>query len=107
MLGDTAVAVHPDDERYRHLVGTEVELPLTGRRVPIVADPHVDPAFGTGAAKVTPAHDPNDFEIGQRNGLPSITIMHERGVLTAVGPFAGPDRSEARAAIIAALRDPG
>ena len=66
MLGDTAVAVHPDDERYAHLVGTEVELPLTGRRIPIVADEHVDPAFGTGAVKVTPAHDPNDFEIGQR-----------------------------------------
>ncbi len=71
MLGDTAVAVHPDDERYQHLIGTEVELPLTGRRIPIVADAHVDPAFGTGAVKVTPAHDPNDFEIGQRHNLPS------------------------------------
>ena len=71
MLGDTAVAVHPDDERYRHLVGTEVELPLTGRRIPIVADEHVDPEFGTGAVKVTPAHDPNDFEIGQRHDLPA------------------------------------
>ena len=71
MLGDTAVAVHPDDERYTHLVGTEVELPLTGRRIPIVADAHVDPEFGTGAVKVTPAHDPNDFEIGQRHDLPS------------------------------------
>ena len=70
MLGDTAVAVHPDDERYRHLIGTEVELPLTGRRIPIVADEHVDPEFGTGAVKVTPAHDPNDFEIGQRHDLP-------------------------------------
>ncbi|HEU5391952.1 MAG TPA: class I tRNA ligase family protein, partial [Streptosporangiaceae bacterium] len=66
MLGDTAVAVHPDDERYTHLVGKTVELPLTGRRIPIVADEHVDPAFGTGAVKVTPAHDPNDFEIGRR-----------------------------------------
>ena len=67
MLGDTAVAVHPDDHRYAHLVGTEIELPLTGRRIPVVADDHVDPAFGTGAVKVTPAHDPNDFEIGQRH----------------------------------------
>ncbi|HEU5107230.1 MAG TPA: class I tRNA ligase family protein, partial [Micromonosporaceae bacterium] len=100
MLGDTAVAVHPDDERYRHLVGTEVELPLTGRRIPIVADDHVDPAFGTGAVKVTPAHDPNDFEIGQRHGLPSLTVMDERGVITAHGPFQGLDRFEARPAIV-------
>ena len=71
MLGDTAVAVHPDDERYRHLVGTEIELPLTDRRIPVVADDHVDPEFGTGAVKVTPAHDPNDFEIGRRHDLPS------------------------------------
>lgn len=70
MLGDTAVAVHPDDERYRRLVGTQIELPLTGRRIPVVADEHVDPGFGTGAVKVTPAHDPNDFEIGRRHDLP-------------------------------------
>ncbi|WP_213454082.1 valine--tRNA ligase [Rhizomonospora bruguierae] len=107
MLGDTAVAVHPDDDRYRHLVGTEVELPLTGRRIPIVADEHVDPAFGTGAVKVTPAHDPNDFEIGQRHSLPSLTIMDERGVITARGPFEGLDRYEARPAIVAALRAQG
>jgi valyl-tRNA synthetase len=107
MLGDTAVAVHPDDERYRHLVGTEVELPLTGRRIPIVADPHVDPSFGSGAVKVTPAHDPNDFEIGQRHGLPSLTVMDERGVVTAPGPFEGLDRFEARPAIVAALREQG
>ncbi|GFJ92001.1 valine--tRNA ligase [Phytohabitans rumicis] len=107
MLGDTAVAVHPDDERYKHLIGTEVELPLTGRRIPIVADEHVDPAFGTGAVKVTPAHDPNDFEIGQRHNLPSLTIMDERGVITAHGPFQGLDRFEARPAIVAALREQG
>ena len=107
MLGDTAVAVHPDDERYKHLIGTEVELPLTGRRIPIVADPHVDPAFGTGAVKVTPAHDPNDFEIGQRHSLPSVTIMDERGVITAPGPFQGLDRFEARPAVVAALREEG
>ncbi|HZN74906.1 MAG TPA: valine--tRNA ligase [Micromonosporaceae bacterium] len=107
MLGDTAVAVHPDDDRYRHLIGREVELPLTGRRVPIVADEHVDPSFGSGAVKVTPAHDPNDFEIGQRHGLPSLTIMDERGVITAHGPFEGLDRYEARPAIVAALREEG
>jgi valyl-tRNA synthetase len=107
MLGDTAVAVHPDDERYRHLIGVEVELPLTGRRIPIVADDHVDPAFGTGAVKVTPAHDPNDFEIGQRHGLPSLTIMDERGVVTVPGPFEGLDRYEARPAVVAALREEG
>ncbi|WP_341350691.1 valine--tRNA ligase [Thermostaphylospora chromogena] len=107
MLGDTAVAVHPDDERYAHLVGREVELPLTGRRIPIVADEHVDPDFGTGAVKVTPAHDPNDFEIGRRHSLPSMTIMDERGVITAHGPFEGLDRFEARPAVVAALREEG
>jgi valyl-tRNA synthetase len=107
MLGDTAVAVHPDDERYRHLVGTDVELPLTGRVIPIVADEHVDPEFGTGAVKVTPAHDPNDFEIGRRHRLPAITIMDERGVITAHGPFEGLDRFEARPAVVAALREQG
>ena len=107
MLGDTAVAVHPADERYAHLVGTSVELPLTGRMIPIVADEHVDPEFGTGAVKVTPAHDPNDFEIGQRHSLPAMTIMDERGVITAHGPFGGLDRFEARPAVVAALREQG
>ncbi|MFI6030541.1 valine--tRNA ligase [Amycolatopsis magusensis] len=107
MLGDTAVAVHPDDERYRHLIGTEVELPLTGRMIPIVADEHVDPEFGTGAVKVTPAHDPNDFEIGRRHDLPNLTIMDERAVITASGPFEGLDRFEARPAVVAALREQG
>jgi valyl-tRNA synthetase len=107
MLGDTAVAVHPDDERYKHLVGTEVDLPLTGRRIPIVADEHVDPSFGTGAVKVTPAHDPNDFEIGQRHNLPMLTIMDERANITAKGPFEGLDRFEARPAVVAALREQG
>ncbi|GIH58989.1 valine--tRNA ligase [Microbispora rosea subsp. aerata] len=107
MLGDTAVAVHPADERYAHLVGKYVEVPLTGRRIPIVADEHVDPAFGTGAVKVTPAHDPNDFEIGRRHSLESIVIMDERGVITAHGPFEGLDRFEARPAVVAALREQG
>jgi valyl-tRNA synthetase len=107
MLGDTAVAVHPDDERYRHLVGREIELPLTGRRIPIVADEHVDPEFGTGAVKVTPAHDPNDFEIGRRHSLSSVTVLDEHGVITAHGPFLGLDRFEARPAVVTALRQQG
>src|SRR5260370_39905809 len=107
MLGDTAVAVHPDDPRYTHLVGKTVELPLTGRRIPVVADDLVDPAFGTGAVKVTPAHDPNDFEIGRRHGLPSLTVLDEHGVVTAHGPFPGLDRFEARPAVVAALREDG
>jgi valyl-tRNA synthetase len=107
MLGDTAVAVHPDDARYTHLVGRTVALPLTGRRIPIVADEHVDPAFGTGAVKVTPAHDPNDFEIGRRHDLPGIAILDEHGVVTAHGPFQGLDRFEARPAVVAALREDG
>ncbi|MFG2723644.1 valine--tRNA ligase [Streptomyces canus] len=107
MLGDTAVAVHPDDERYKHLVGRRIKLPLTGRTIPVVADTHVDPEFGTGAVKVTPAHDPNDFAIGQRHGLESLTVMDERGVITAHGPFEGLDRFEARSAIVAALRADG
>ena len=107
MLGDTAVAVHPDDPRYSHLVGHEIELPLTGRRIPVVADPHVDPEFGTGAVKVTPAHDPDDFEIGRRHDLPSLIVMDERGVITAPGPFEGLDRFEARPAVLAALRAEG
>ncbi|HXZ66389.1 MAG TPA: valine--tRNA ligase [Streptosporangiaceae bacterium] len=107
MLGDTGVAVHPDDPRYAHLVGRQLELPLTGRWIPVVADPHVDPEFGTGAVKVTPAHDPDDFEIGRRHGLPSLVVMDERGVITAAGPFEGLDRFEARPAVLAALRAEG
>ncbi len=107
MLGDTAVAVHPDDERYAHLVGKQIKLPLTDRTIPVVADTHVDPEFGTGAVKVTPAHDPNDFSIGQRHGLPNMTIMDEHGVITVHGPFLGLDRYEARSAVVGALREQG
>ncbi|MFG3407173.1 valine--tRNA ligase [Streptomyces sp. NPDC048142] len=107
MLGDTAVAVHPDDERYRHLVGKRINLPLTDRTIPVVADHHVDPEFGTGAVKVTPAHDPNDFEIGKRHDLPFLTVLDERAVITVPGPFQGLDRLEARSAIVAALRAEG
>ncbi|MDK0519446.1 valine--tRNA ligase [Streptomyces sp. ML-6] len=107
MLGDTAVAVHPDDERYAHLIGKQIKLPLTDRTIPVVADTHVDPEFGTGAVKVTPAHDPNDFAIGQRHDLESIEVLDERGVITTHGPFQGLDRFEARSAIVAALRAEG
>ncbi|MFC9744607.1 valine--tRNA ligase [Streptomyces niveus] len=107
MLGDTAVAVHPDDARYTHLVGRRIKLPLTDRTIPVVADEHVDPEFGTGAVKVTPAHDPNDFEIGRRHDLPNVTVMDERAVITVPGPFQGLDRFEARSTIVAALRAEG
>ena len=108
MLGDTGIAVHPKDERYAHLVGTTVELPLVGRRIPIVADEHVDPAFGTGAVKVTPAHDPNDFEIGRRHGLPALTILTESADIVATGTaFDGMNRFVARSAVKRALRDEG
>ncbi|MEV6728718.1 valine--tRNA ligase [Streptomyces sp. NPDC051364] len=107
MLGDTAVAVHPDDERYAHLIGKQIKLPLTDRTIPVVADTHVDPEFGTGAVKVTPAHDPNDFAIGQRHNLPSMTIMDEHGIITVHGPFIGLDRFEARSAVVGALREQG
>ena len=97
MLGDTAVAVHPTDERYRDLVGTTLLLPLVDREIPIVADEHVDPEFGSGAVKVTPAHDPNDWEIGQRHDLPAINIFTEDArVNEAGGPYEGLDRFEAR-----------
>lgn len=108
MLGDTAIAVHPDDERYAHLVGTTVELPLVGRQIPIVADSHVDPAFGTGMVKITPAHDPNDFDIGRRHDLPMINVLTEDARITGTAtPFDGMDRFEARAAVKQALRDQG
>jgi valyl-tRNA synthetase len=108
MLGDTAVAVNPADPRYAALVGRSIALPLVGRRIPIVADDHVDPAFGTGCVKVTPAHDPNDFAIGQRHGLPQITVMARDGSMNnEAGRFAGLDRFEARTAVVAALEAEG
>jgi valyl-tRNA synthetase len=108
MLGDTAVAVNPADPRYAHLVGRTIDLPLVDRQIPIVADEHVDPAFGTGCVKVTPAHDPNDFAIGQRHGLPQITVMAKDGSMNeAAGRFAGLDRFEARKAVVAAMEAEG
>ncbi len=108
MLGDTAIAVHPDDERYRHLVGTSLPHPFLERDIVIVADAHVDPEFGTGAVKVTPAHDPNDFEIGTRHGLPMPSIMDTAGRIAGTGTqFDGLDRFEARYAVRQALASDG
>ena len=109
MLGDTGVAVHPEDERYRQLVGRMVRLPLTGREIPIVADEAVDPEFGTGCVKVTPAHDFTDYEIGRRNGLPSINVLTPRGRINDAAPpaFVGLDRFDARKAVVEALREQG
>ena len=108
MLGDTAVAVHPDDDRYREVVGRIVKLPIVEREIPVIADSFVDPEFGTGAVKVTPAHDPNDFEIGQRHQLPQVSVIDEDGQMTAeAGPFAGQERFAARAGVVAELEKRG
>ncbi len=97
MLGDTAVAVHPDDERYSHLVGRTLILPVIGREIPVIADSYVDSQFGSGAVKVTPAHDPNDFEMGVRHNLPSVVVMNKDGSMSEeAGPYAGQDRYECR-----------
>ncbi len=107
LLGDSAVAVHPDDERYRDLVGRMVELPLCGRQIPIIADEYVDREFGTGAVKITPAHDPNDFEVGKRHELPEINIMNDDATISLEGPYQGMDRYEARKKIVADLEAGG
>jgi valyl-tRNA synthetase len=108
MLGDTAVAVNPNDDRYKHLIGKMLTLPIMGREIPIVADELVDPEFGTGCVKVTPAHDPNDFEMGKRHNLPFINIMNKDGTLNAnAGPFEGQDRFEARKGVVRRLEEDG
>ncbi len=108
MLGDTAVAVHPEDDRYRHLIGRTLRLPLMNRDIPIIGDPLVDPAFGTGCVKVTPAHDPNDFVMGQRHQLPLINLMHKDGTLNEnAGEFAGLDRFVARKKVVERLEAEG
>jgi valyl-tRNA synthetase len=108
LLGDTAVAVNPADPRYADLVGRTLVLPLVGREIPIVADAHVDPEFGTGCVKVTPAHDPNDFAIGQRHDLPLVTVMNRDGTMNAAaGRFEGLDRFEARRAVVAGMEAEG
>ncbi|RLA50254.1 MAG: valine--tRNA ligase, partial [Gammaproteobacteria bacterium] len=103
MLGDTAVAVHPDDERYAHLIGRMVELPLTGREIPVIADDYVEREFGTGCLKITPAHDFNDYEVGRRHGLPMINILDDNAAISVEAPeaYRGMDRFEARVRIIA------
>ena len=105
MLGDTAVAVHPEDERYTHLVGKKLLLPLVNREIPVIADEYVERDFGTGCVKITPAHDPNDFEVGARHELPIIKVMNDDATISEEfgGEFAGMDRYEARRAIVAAL----
>ena len=109
MLGDTAVAVHPDDERYRHLIGRSVRLPLADRDIPVIADAYVDPAFGTGCVKITPAHDFNDYEMGQRHGLALINILDRDAALNENAPAAyrGLDRAAARERVVADLRELG
>ena len=108
MMGDGAVAVHPDDPRYKHMVGTEVLLPLVNRMIPIIADELVDPDFGTGAVKVTAAHDPNDFEMAVRHNIPFVVIMNEHGVMAGTGTeFDGMDRFDARVAVVAKLKEMG
>jgi valyl-tRNA synthetase len=108
IFGDTAVAVHPDDDRYRELVGREAILPFIGRRIPIISDEAVEPAFGTGAVKITPAHDFDDYAVAQRHALPMISILDEDARLTdGTGQFAGLDRYDARAAVVAALATMG
>jgi valyl-tRNA synthetase len=107
MLGDTAVAVHPDDERYKHLIGKKLKLPLVGREIPVIADDYVKSEFGTGAVKITPAHDPNDFEIGKRHKLPFINIMNPDATMADSVPerFQGLDRFVARKEVIKALKE--
>jgi valyl-tRNA synthetase len=108
MLGDTAVAVHPEDDRYKHLIGKHVVLPITGRIIPIVGDDYVDQEFGSGAVKITPAHDPNDFEIGNRHDLPRILVMNEDGTMNAeAGKYNGLDRFDCRKQIVRDLQDEG
>ena len=108
MLGDTAIAVHPDDERYKDLVGKNVILPLVNKEIPIVADYYVDKEFGTGAVKITPAHDPNDFEVGKRHNLPEINIMNDDGTINENGgKYAGMDRYEARKVMVKELEEQG
>ncbi|MGG1635498.1 valine--tRNA ligase [Paenibacillus sp. FSL A5-0031] len=108
MLGDTAVAVHPEDDRYKHLIGQMIVLPVVGREIPIIADEYVDKEFGSGAVKITPAHDPNDFEVGERHSLPQIIVMDETGTMNAeAGPYQGLDRADCRKQLVKDLQEQG
>lgn len=106
--GDTAVAVNPEDERYAHLIGKTLRLPILNREIPVIADSYVDTKFGTGAVKITPSHDPNDYEMGQRHNLPEIVVIGKDGIMTEeAGPFAGLERYECRKQIVARLKEEG
>ena len=108
MLGDTAIAVHPEDERYQHLIGKKCILPLVGREIPIVGDTYVDREFGTGVVKITPAHDPNDFEVGVRHNLERINVLNDDGTMNEnAGIYEGLDRYEARERVVAQLKEEG
>ena len=107
MLGDTAVAVNPEDERYKDLIGKTLKLPLTDREIPVVADEYVDKEFGTGCVKITPAHDPNDFEVGRRHNLEEICIMNDDATISVPGKYFGMDRYEARKAMVEDLKEQG
>ncbi|WP_018752347.1 valine--tRNA ligase [Paenibacillus sanguinis] len=108
MLGDTAVAVHPEDDRYKDMIGKILVLPVIGREIPIIADEYVEKDFGSGAVKITPAHDPNDFEVGLRHDLPQIIVMDESGVMNdEAGPYKGLDRADCRKKIVADLKEQG
>ncbi|WP_339292670.1 valine--tRNA ligase [Paenibacillus sp. FSL W8-0187] len=108
MLGDTAVAVHPEDERYKDMIGKTLVLPIVGREIPVIADEYVEKDFGSGAVKITPAHDPNDFEMGQRHDLPQITVMDESGTMNEfAGKYQGLDRSECRKQIVNDMKESG
>jgi valyl-tRNA synthetase len=108
MLCDSAVAVHPEDDRYKHLIGQLIVLPIVGREIPIIADEYVDKEFGSGAVKITPAHDPNDFEVGERHSLPQIIVMDESGTMNAeAGPYQGLDRFDCRKQLVKDLQDQG
>ena len=108
LLGDTAVAVNPEDERYKDLIGKMLKLPLTDREIPVIADEYVDKEFGTGCVKITPAHDPNDFEVGKRHNLEEINIMNDDATINSLGgKYAGMDRYEARKAMVADLEAQG
>ncbi|KOR88197.1 valine--tRNA ligase [Paenibacillus solani] len=108
MLGDTAVAVHPEDERYKDMIGKTLVLPIVGREIPVIADEYVEKDFGSGAVKITPAHDPNDFEMGLRHDLPQITVMDESGTMNEfAGKYQGLDRSECRKQIVSDMKESG
>ena len=108
MFGDTAVAVNPNDDRYKDLIGKNVVLPILNKPIPIVGDEHADPEFGTGVVKITPAHDPNDFLVGQRHNLPQVNVMNDDGTMNELaGEFNGMDRFEARKAVVKKLEEIG